>query len=452
MTRNDDDEKQALSSDERAELLNRIADALEANESAILEENLLDIAAAEEANTEPALLNRLKLKPGKIAQLAEGARQIADMDEPIARTISKMEVAEGLMLEQVTAPLGVLLIIFESRPDALPQIASLAIRSGNGLLLKGGKEATKTNAMLHKIIVDCFPQFGVAREAIVLVEGREAVSDILKLNDVVDLVIPRGSNDLVTYIQDNTKIPVLGHADGVCHMYIDPDADVDMACRLAVDSKVDYPAACNALETLLVHDSHLGAGRAYEKIAAALTDAGVELFGGERAEKELKLPKCPALRHEYGRPACTVELVSGLDEAIDYIHANGSAHTDCIITADAHRAAEFLRRVDSACVFHNASTRFSDGFRMGLGAEVGISTSRIHARGPVGVEGLLTTRWLLRGKGQAVEKDTGVTYLHKKLPVGGVWVRRLAESVGAAVGIANAVNLALMLMAWRKRK
>jgi len=443
---------QALSSEERSELLNRIADALEANEPAILAENLLDIAAAEQANCEPALLNRLKLKPGKIKQLADGARQIGAMDEPIARQISKMEVADGLMLEQVTAPLGVLLIIFESRPDALPQIACLAIRSGNGLLLKGGKEAVKTNAMLHKVIVDCFPQFGVAREAIVLVEGRAAVADILKLNDVVDLVIPRGSNDLVTYIQDNTKIPVLGHADGVCHMYIDPEADVDMACRLAVDSKVDYPAACNAMETLLVHDCHLGAGKAYAKLANALTAAGVELFGGVRAEKELSLPKCPALRHEYGRPACTVEIVSGLDEAIDYIHANGSSHTDCIITANKDRAAEFLRRVDSACVFHNASTRFADGFRFGLGAEVGISTSRIHARGPVGVEGLLTTRWLLRGKGQAVEKDTGVTYLHRNIPVGGAWVRRVGEAIGAAVGVANAVNLAIMLIAWHKKK
>jgi len=448
---------QGLSSDERAELLNRIADALEANEPAILRENQADIDAAEAADCEPALLNRLKLKPGKIAQLADGARQIAAMEEPIAKQLSKMEVADGLILEQVTAPLGVILIIFESRPDALPQIASLALRSGNGLLLKGGKEASRTNAILHKTIVDCMPAFGVAREAIVLVEGREAVADILKLNDVVDLVIPRGSNALVTYIQDNTKIPVLGHADGVCHMYIDPEADIAMAMRLSVDSKTDYPAACNSMETLLVHECHLagssdGKFSNYEKLAAALRDAGVELFGGKRAETELALPACPALRHEYGRPACTVEIVAGLDEAIDYIHANGSSHTDCIITANEKTAAEFLRRVDSACVFHNASTRFADGFRFGLGAEVGVSTSRIHARGPVGVEGLLTTRWLLRGKGQAVEKDTGIVYTHKKLPVGGAWIRRVGEAVGAAVGVANAVNLAFMLVAWTSRK
>ena len=207
-------------------------------------------------------------------------------------------LADGLILEQVTAPLGVILVIFESRPDALPQIASLALRSGNGLLLKGGKEASRTNAILHKVIVDCMPAFGVAREAIVLVQGREAVADILKLNDVVDLVIPRGSNALVTYIQDNTKIPVLGHADGVCHMYIDPEADIAMAMRLSVDSKTDYPAACNSMETLLVHESHLSGGgdgklSNYEKMAAALRDAGVELFGGKRAARELQLPVGP---------------------------------------------------------------------------------------------------------------------------------------------------------------
>ena len=450
---------QALSSADRSALLCAIADALEANEPAIVAANVEDIAAAEAANTEPNLMNRLKLKPGKIAQLAEGARQIAAMEEPIARPLSKMEIAPDLILEQVTAPLGVLLIIFESRPDALPQIASLAIRSGNGLLLKGGKEAARTNAALHQVIVGCMPRFGVAEDAIVLVEGREAVADILKLNDVVDLVIPRGSNDLVSYIQNNTKIPVLGHADGVCHVYVDADADLAMACKLAVDSKVDYPAACNALETLLVHEKHLAAETPGEAsawtstILPALKAAKIELFAGKRAEASgLGFPPCPALRHEYGAVAMTVEVVSDLDAAVEYIHANGSSHTDCIITDNQATADAFLRRVDSACVFHNASTRFSDGFRMGLGAEVGISTSRIHARGPVGVEGLLTTRWLLRGKGQFVEKDTGVEYTHKKIPVGQGWVGHLAASVGAAVGVVNALNLVFMLYKWRNRK
>jgi len=441
---------QNLSSDKRAELLCAIADALEANEPAIMAANAEDIKIAEAANTEPNLMNRLKMKRGKISQLAEGARQIAAMPEPIARTLSKMEIAHDLLLEQVTAPLGVLLIIFESRPDALPQIASLAIRSGNGLMLKGGKEAQKTNQVLHQVIVDCFPKFGVGRDCIVLVEGREAVSDILKLSDVVDLVIPRGSNDLVSYIQNNTKIPVLGHADGVCHVLIDQDANLDMACRLSVDSKVDYPAACNALETLLVHSSHITSGAYKNKIKPALVNAGVELFGGKRAAKELNLPPCPALRHEYGRPALTVEIVDDLDSAIEYIHANGSAHTDCIITDNQATADTFLKQVDSACVFHNCSTRFSDGFRMGLGAEVGISTSRIHARGPVGVEGLLTTRWLLRGKGQYSDKDTAVQYTHKVLPMDEQWMYKAMGYLGLAVGVANAVHIGLSLYQWRK--
>ena len=264
--------------------------------------NQEDIVAAEAANTEPNLMNRLKMKPGKIAQLAEGARQIAAMEEPIARPLSKMEIAKDLILEQVTAPLGVLLIIFESRPDALPQIASLAIRSGNGLLLKGGKERRARTPSSTASSSTVSPPSGWRATPIVLVEGREGVADCLKLNDVVDLVIPRGSNDLVSYIQNNTKIPVLGHADGVCHMLVDEDADLDMACKLAVDSKTDYPAACNALETLLVHASHVKSGAWEGKDQTRAHAAGVELFGGRRAERKLGLAPCPALRHEYGSP------------------------------------------------------------------------------------------------------------------------------------------------------
>ena len=304
--------------------------------------NQEDIVAAEAANTEPNLMNRLKMKPGKIAQLAEGARQIAAMEEPIARPLSKMEIAKDLILEQVTAPLGVLLIIFESRPDALPQIASSpfeAATDSSSRVARRRRARTPSSTASSSTV----SLLRVARDAIVLVEGREGVADCLKLNDVVDLVIPRGSNDLVSYIQNNTKIPVLGHADGVCHMLVDEDADLDMACKLAVDSKTDYPAACNALETLLVHASHVKSGAWEGKIKPALKSAGVELFGGRRAERELGLAPCPALRHEYGSFACTVEVVASLDEAIDYIHANGSAHTDCIITKNDTTAKEFLR-------------------------------------------------------------------------------------------------------------
>ncbi|KAL4444932.1 hypothetical protein ABPG77_003982 [Micractinium sp. CCAP 211/92] len=407
---------QALSSADRVAILNRIADSLEAHEAQIMAENALDVEAAQ-GKVNEALLQRLVLKPNKIAQLADGIRAIAKQEEPVGRLISRLEVAEGLVLDKVTSPIGVLLIIFEARPDALPQIASLAIRSGNGLLLKGGKEATRSNALLHKLIVDAVAELapGVGRDLIGLVTSRDEIDQLLKLHDVIDLVIPRGSNQLVSYIQQNTKIPVLGHADGICHIYVDAAADMDKARRICVDSKVDYPAACNAVEKVLVHESLVG--EKLDSLLKALRDAGVTLHGGDRAAGALGLPPAPSARHEYSSLDVTVELVSSIDEAIDHIHGHGSGHTECIITEDQAAADDFLRRVDSACVFHNASTRFSDGYRFGLGAEVGISTARIHARGPVGVEGLLTTRFLMRGAGQTVEKDKGVSYTHRPLPL-----------------------------------
>lgn len=405
---------QTLSTGDRAAMLNRVADAIEAQESAILAENAKDVEAAT-GNISDALLQRLILKPQKIAQLADGIRAIARQEEPIGRMIGRMELADGLVLDKVTSPIGVLLIIFEARPDALPQIAALAIRSGNGLLLKGGKEASRSNAILHKTIVDALSEVApsVGQDLIGLVTSRDEIDALLKLNDVIDLVIPRGSNQLVSYIQQNTKIPVLGHADGICHVYVDAAADDTMARSICVDSKVDYPAACNAVESILVHESLVGPR--LDGLVSALKDAGVTVHGGQRAVDVLGLPPAPSARHEYSSMDVTVEIVSSMDEAIDYIHANGSGHTESIVTKDEDAAAAFLRRVDSACVFHNASTRFSDGYRFGLGAEVGISTSRIHARGPVGVEGLMTTRYLLRGKGQIVNKDKGVQYTHKSL-------------------------------------
>lgn len=407
---------QALPSSDRVAILNRIADSLEAHEAEIMAENAIDVEAVK-GKVGEALMQRLVLKHNKIAQLAAGIRAIAKQDEPVGRLLSRLEVAEGLVLDKVTSPIGVLLIIFEARPDALPQIASLAIRSGNGLLLKGGKEATRSNALLHRLIVDAVAEVapGVGRDLIGLVTSRDEIDQLLKLHDVIDLVIPRGGNALVSYIQGNTKIPVLGHADGICHIYVDAAADMGKATRICVDSKVDYPAACNAVEKILVHESLVG--DKLNSLLKALQDAGVTLHGGERAAGVLGLPPAPSPRHEYSSLDVTLEIVSGLEEAIDHIHANGSGHTECILTEDQATADAFLKRVDSACVFHNASTRFSDGFRFGLGAEVGISTARIHARGPVGVEGLLTTRYLMRGTGQTVEKDTAVTYTHKALPL-----------------------------------
>ncbi|XP_062005198.1 delta-1-pyrroline-5-carboxylate synthase-like isoform X1 [Rosa rugosa] len=403
----------ALNCQDRRQILLDVADALEANESDILAENEADIAAAQEAGYDGALIARLALKPGKISALAKSMRQLADMEEPIGQVLQKTEVADGLVLEKVTCPLGVLLVVFESRPDALVQIASLAIQSRNGLLLKGGKEAKRSNAILHKVITKAIPDT-VGGELIGLVTSRDDIPDLLKLDDVIDLVIPRGSNKLVSQIKESTKIPVLGHADGICHVYIDKSANLEMAKRIVHDAKTDYPAACNAMETLLVHQDLFNNGQLNE-IITQLRESGVTLYGGPHAAVLLNLSETSTLHHEYSSMACTVEIVDNVHDAVDHIHVYGSGHTECIVTEDDEVAEYFLSQVDSAAVFHNASTRFCDGARFGLGAEVGISTSRIHARGPVGVEGLLTTRWTLRGKGQIVDGDNGVEYTHKNL-------------------------------------
>ncbi|CAK9135663.1 unnamed protein product [Ilex paraguariensis] len=404
---------QSLSSQERSKILLDIADALEANEKVILTENAADVATAQQAGYEKSLVSRLALKQGKVSSLANSIRVLANMEEPIGHVSRRTELADGFILEKTSSSLGVLLIIFESRPDALVQIASLAIRSGNGLLLKGGKEAKRSNAVLHKVITSVIPE-NVGGGLIGLVTSREEIPELLKLDDVIDLVIPRGSNKLVSQIKASTKIPVLGHADGICHVYVDKSANIDMARRIVLDAKTDYPAACNAMETLLVHKDFMQDGGLNELIVE-LQIKGVTIFGGPRLRSLVNIPEAQSFHHEYGSLACTVEIVDDLYAAIDHIHRHGSAHTDCIITEDHEVAEVFLRQVDSAAVFHNASTRFSDGFRFGLGAEVGISTSRIHARGPVGVEGLLTTRWIARGSGQVVDGDKGVVYTHKDL-------------------------------------
>ncbi|XP_028783423.1 delta-1-pyrroline-5-carboxylate synthase isoform X2 [Neltuma alba] len=406
---------QALDSDERRKIMLAIADALEENESMIRAENEADVAEAELAGLEKSLVSRLTLKPEKIYRLASSMRMLADMQEPIGQILKKTELADKLILEKISCPLGVVLVIFESRPDALVQIAALAIRSGNGLLLKGGKEAKRSNAVLHKIITSAIPE-NVGEKLIGLVTSREEIPDLLKLDDVIDLVVPRGSNKLVSQIKESTKIPVLGHADGICHVYVDKSANIEMAKQIVRDAKIDYPAACNAMETLLVHKD-LTQNGGIRELMAELRKEGVQLYGGPRARGLLNIPETRSFHHEYSSLACTVEIVDDVFAAIDHIHKHGSAHTDCIVTEDSEAAATFLRQVDSAAVFHNASTRFCDGARFGLGAEVGISTSRIHVRGPVGVEGLLTNRWILRGSGHVVNGDRGITYTHKELPL-----------------------------------
>jgi delta-1-pyrroline-5-carboxylate synthetase len=410
---------QGLSSEARVALLNRMADALVAEHSSILTANEADLAEARRAEARgemsAALVARLALSPQKLEKLAEGIRAVASQDEPLGRVLAETELAPGLRLRKETSPIGVVLIIFESRPDAVPQIVSLALRSGNGLLLKGGKEAARTVRAIWEVLTRALePE--VPASLIGLVESREGVASLLAHADLIDLVIPRGSNALVRSIQESTRIPVLGHADGVCHVYVDEAADMDKARAIVRDAKIDYPAACNAMETLLVHRALADDGRA-EALMETLREAGVKLRGGPRAAARFGLAQAPALHHEYGDLEATVEIVDDLPAAIEHIHRHGSAHTDAIVTESPEAAGRFLSGVDSACVFHNASTRFADGYRFGLGAEVGISTSRIHARGPVGVEGLLTTRFKLEGSGDTVGpfSEGAREFTHQKL-------------------------------------
>ncbi len=409
---------QAVGAADRQAGLRRMADALCQRSEEILAANALDqeeaARAVEAGDMSAAMAARLKLSTSRLEVLAEGMRGMADQPDPLGRVLRRTEVAEGLVLSQETVALGVVLVIFESRPDVLPQLASLALASGNGLLLKGGKEAYRSNRMLHRVLTEALePELPAT--LIGLVETREEVGELLALDAWIDLVIPRGSNQLVRSIQQNTRIPVLGHADGICHVFVDQEADPEMARSVVLDAKTDYPAACNAMETLLVHRNYDG----LEDLLDMLRGQGVRLFGGPQAAAQCALDPADSMAVEYGDLAATVEIVEDLESAIAHIHAHGSGHTDCIVTESAPCAERFLRQVDSACVFHNASTRFADGYRFGLGAEVGISTARLHARGPVGVDGLLTTRWRLEGRGHTVaafsrgEKN----YTHRSLAI-----------------------------------
>ncbi|KAL3911014.1 MAG: hypothetical protein SGARI_001849 [Bacillariaceae sp.] len=413
---------QALPHKVRQDILRAMADALLSRKEELLAANALDLEAGEKDGIALVLKKRLKLSDEKLQTLADGLRQLAELSDPLGVVKSKRELADGLELSLITVPIGVLMIIFESRPDSMPQIAALSIASGNGLLLKGGKEAMNSNVAIYKVLGDAIEagsNGAIKRDIIALITSRGQVSDMLALDDVIDLVIPRGSNDLVAYIKANTKIPVLGHADGVCHVYVDASASGPAASKIAVDAKIDYPSACNAMETLLVHKDTIDNGVAAQ-ILMALRKSGVKCLGGPRA-MTLGLCDIPAqeLKCEYGDLTCMVEVVENMDEAIDWIHKYGSGHTESIVCSeDSDVGEEFLRRVDAACVFKNASTRFADGFRFGLGAEVGISTGRIHARGPVGVEGLLTTKWQLRSKDVniAAEYSSGEKkFTHKEL-------------------------------------
>jgi glutamate-5-semialdehyde dehydrogenase len=406
-------------SEKKNEILLKVADGIEANRTAILEANRADVLAANttleelsrSSSSSRSLLDRLVLDEAKVAGMAAGVRAVAALPDPSGRVLSRTRLDDGLVLEKVSCPIGVLLVVFESRPDAVPQIASLALKSGNAAILKGGRESARSTAALLAVFSRVLAQHPeIPGDALQSVGGRADVDALLALDEHIDLVIPRGSYDLVKHVKAHTRIPVLGHAEGVCHVYLDRAADEAMATAIVLDAKLQYPAACNAAETLLVHRE--AAERLLVPLLVRLAKEGVELRAcvktrGLAPSVRLSPATEDDWRAEYGAPVLAVRIVESLDEAIEHVNRYGSHHTEAIVTADPDAAETFLARVDAAGVFHNASTRFADGFRYGFGAEVGVSTSRLHARGPVGLEGLVTYKYLLRGSGQLVATYSG---------------------------------------------
>ena len=404
---------------ERRQAVLAMADALEAEASQIVAANAADLEAAAADGLAPALVARLKLDAKKLAGAIEGVRQVAQLPDPVGVRQMHRELDSGLVLERLSVPLGVLGVIFEARPDAVMQIASLAIRSGNGAILKGGREANRSCTAILSALRSGLAASAVSPQALELLTSRQESLALLKLDGLVDLIIPRGSNALVRFIQDNTRIPVLGHADGVCHLYVDQEVDVPQAIRVALDAKTQYPAACNAIETLLLHRS--SAAPFLEQALPVFAQAGVELRG-DAASQALGVSKAAVAedwRTEYSDLILSVRVVDDLQQALDHIAQNGSRHTECICTTNGATAETFLRSVDSAGVYHNCSTRFADGFRYGFGAEVGISTQTLPPRGPVGLEGLVTYRYLLRGDGHiAADYASGTrSFSHRDCPL-----------------------------------
>lgn len=408
------------------EALESIAAALEANAAAILSASAADVSAAEplvrSGELSQALFQRLLLSADKLRVMVEGVRAVRQLPDPSGRILDRTLLADGLTLEKITVPLGVLAVIFEARPDAITQISALAIKSGNAVILKGGREVEHTmRAILDTIHTALSAHSRVPPNAVSGVYGRESVQALLGMNHLIDLVIPRGSNALVQHIQRNTLIPVLGHADGVCHIFIDQAADPAMINRIVVDSKTQYPAVCNAVETVLIHA--VIAPAVLPSLVRALEEKSVKIRGDKRTQSlmpsaAIDLVSDTEWHTEYSDLILAIRMVDSLDEALDHIEQHGSHHTDAIITGDADTAARFLSEVDSANVFHNCSTRFSDGYRYGFGAEVGISTSKLHARGPVGLDGVVTYKYRATGSGNIVRDYAGpnaLPYRHRKL-------------------------------------
>ena len=384
-----------------------IAEALETNATEILTANAADCAAATAEQIAPALYARLKLDEAKLKAAIAGVRDVGRLADPIGVIQINRELDEGLVLKRVTCPLGVLGVIFEARPDAVMQISSLAIKSGNGVILKGGKEAIRSCEALVKAIHQGLAQTEIDPSVVQLLTTREETLELLKLDQFVDLIIPRGSNSFVRFVQDNTRIPVLGHAEGICHLYVDRTANIEKAIKISVDSKTQYPAACNAIETLLVHQAI--ASEFLLEAASALQAKNVDLRGDERTREILNITAATEADWitEYSDLTLAIRVVDSLEAAIEHINTYGSRHTDAIVTEDLTSAQTFLAQVDAAGVYHNCSTRFADGFRYGFGAEVGISTQKMPPRGPVGLEGLVTYKYQLVGNGHIAATYSG---------------------------------------------
>jgi len=409
-----------LSTDLKNQALGMMADALEEHCDAILSANKKDLEFAENEGVAKALIARLALNDEKVRGMAKGIRSVVALEDPVGKVKSVMEMDQDMVVEQVTCPIGVIGAIFESRPDAVPQISSLCLKSGNAVILKGGREAQNSNKVIVNLLVEAMSKVtGVPQSAVQMIETRAEVVDMLKEEKYIHLIVPRGSNSFVKYIQENTRIPVLGHSEGVCHGYIDKSADLDKAIRISLDSKLQYPAACNAMETLLVHKDI--SAEILPDLVAKFREKQVELVGCLKTCQVVPevSPACEAdWDLEYNDLKLSIKIVDGLSEAVKFINKHGSGHTDVIITDNRQQAEQFLNEVSSASVMWNASTRFADGFRYGLGAEIGISTNRTHARGPVGLEGLVIYKYKLYGNGQIVGDYTGDNareFTHKSL-------------------------------------
>ena len=393
---------------ERRAALASISRLLDEEKALIKEENDKDLENAEKEGISSSILHRLVFSDEKLRSVKKGYQDLCGLNDPIGKIREKRELDPEFVLEKKTFPIGVIGMIFEARPDALLQIAGLSLLSGNGLILKGGKEASNTNKILVDIIKRATSSFSFGSSWILGIESREDVQVLLKAEKYVDLLIPRGSNKFVRYCMDNTRIPVMGHSDGICHTFVDKSAVFDKAVKVCVDAKVQYSAACNATETFLVHREILSSFLPF--LEKAFVENNVKIHADAQSMKYLEtaIPMVSGdEKNEYLDKECNIIAVEDVKEAVEHINAYGSHHTDAILTESKENASYFVSFVDSADVFVNCSTRFADGYRFGLGAEVGISTSKLHARGPVGLDGLMTTKWILKGQGETVGEYSG---------------------------------------------